>query len=348
MCNNLYTPDGWPNIEYIDGLGCWLNILISSRQVGKTYSTLKYMLENDRFHLFMRRTKAEFEAITSNPIMNPYEKFAKEGKHVMLTGSANSIMQVEGYDQGENGERVKNGKLYGAATSLVKIAAVRGFNGDAFSDWVFDEFIPEKIVVTRKAEGDAFLNAHVTINSNRELEGKPPIKTWLLANTNNINSPILNALRITDDILYARRKGLEEYITDNGIFIGQFKSEKILSQRKQTALMRQVGEDSEFYRMAINNEFSYDDSPYVKPISIKNARPAWSYGNMFCWAKADIFYICRAPFKTPNAPAYSTDATGRERLYLEHLYMKQYYYAGAVLFADLKIAADFKQLFNIA
>ena len=103
------------------------------------------------------------------------------------------------------------GRQRGIATSLSEIAHIRGFIGSGFSDLVFDEFIPEKGVVTRRTEGDAFLNAYTTINGNRELAGAPPLRAWLLANTNNIKSPVLDALNLTDDILWMRRKGKENH-----------------------------------------------------------------------------------------------------------------------------------------
>lgn len=344
--SDLYTLEGWPNIKYIDDLGCWLNILISPRQVGKTFNVLKYMLDENRFHLFTRRTTHELEMISSNPLLSPYEKFKNYGHNVMFSGRSD-MMEICGYDLNEKGERVKNDKQYGLATSLKEIAAVRGFNGDPFSDWIFDEFIPEKIVVVRKAEGDAFLNAHTTLNANRELEGRPPIKTWLLANTNNINSPILNSLNIIDDILYARRKDKEEYITDNGVFIGQFKSEKILSKRKDTALMRQIGKDNDFYGMAIENRFAYDESPYVKTMSLKGMQPLWSYNDkIFCWQRQDSgMYICKAPGKVRKK--YGGSRTDRERLALEWSIMRPYYYAAMINFSDLRTLSIFKSIFNI-
>lgn len=73
----------------------------------------------------------------------------------------------------EDGKPKQCLEKYGIGMTLPSIANIRGFNGSQFEDVVFDEFIPERIVIKRKAEGDALLNAYVTINGNRELEGKP-------------------------------------------------------------------------------------------------------------------------------------------------------------------------------
>ena len=73
-----------------------------------------------------------------------------------------------------------------------------------------------------------------------------------------------------------RRKGIEELTTENGVLIIQPKSTEIIAQRKQTALMKQINKSSEFYQMAIENDFAYDNSPYIKTLPLKGMRPAWS------------------------------------------------------------------------
>lgn len=105
----------------------------------------------------------------------------------------------------------------GIAMSLSRVAKIRGFNGSDFMDLVFDEFIPERIVVKRKNEGEAFLNAYTTINGNRELKGRAPLKAWLLANANDFESPILSALELTGAVEKMARTG-QEYMIKDGIF----------------------------------------------------------------------------------------------------------------------------------
>lgn len=346
MPNGLYTNDGWLDFDYIASKGAWLNVIIGKRQVGKTYGTLKYMLDNNIKHILLRRTTAEIDTISAMPDLNPYMIFEPEYK-VALFKSGKRICRICDYETDGDGKPTPTFQR-GIATSLSEISHIRGFNGSVFTDLVFDEFIPEKSVITRKTEGDAFLNAVTTISGNRELLGEPPLRIWLLANTNNIGSQILEALNLTDLILYMRRKGKEELYNSNGIYVVQPSSEKITEARKETALMKQVNSNSEFYGMAIENEFSYDVSPYIKTLPLKNLTPVWSYDDaIFCWQRPEGFYICRAPFKINASCRYKGDQTGRETLQLDFSYMKPYYYAGLILFSDMRVLQIFKDIFVI-
>lgn len=346
MGNNLYTPAGWLNFNYIADRGAWLNIIIGARQVGKTYGVLKYVLDNNIQHVLLRRTTAELDTITASPEISPYKVFEPEYKTGIFR-QAKKLCKISDYVIDEKGKPQLTIQR-GIATSLAEISHIRGFAGGTFTDLIFDEFIPEKSIITRSTEGDAFLNAYTTINSNRELDGRPPLRAWLLANSNRIDSSILEALDLTDIILYMRRKELEEYKTEDGALIIQPKSAGILAQRAETALMKRVNSKSEFYGMAIENDFSYDQSPYIKTLPLKNMVPEWSYNNIYCWAYSGGFYICRAPFKSANARKYEPTRTGRESLAIDYPILKAYYYAGMIAFSDLRALSLFKQIFDIA
>lgn len=346
MVNNLYTPEGWLNIPYLADQPAWLIVIIGKRQVGKTYGVLKYMLDNDIYHILLRRTTAELDTISASPDLNPYKVFEPEHK-TGLFKQAKKLCRICDYSLDSDGKAVE-GTQRGIATSLAEIAHIRGFNGDSFTDIVFDEFIPEKGVITRRTEGDAFLNAYVTISGNRELAGRPPLRAWLLANTNNINSAILEALNLTDDVLYMRRKGREELLTDKGVLIVQPDSQCVISQRKETALMKQISNKSDFYGMAIENAWSYDDSPYIKNMPLKGMQPAWGYDDsIFAWKHPGGYYVCRAPFRGHSDCKYEGSRTDRERLAMEWSIMKPYYYAACISFSDLRTLAIFKTIFNI-
>ena len=344
--SSLYLPAGWLNFDYIIDQPAWLIVIIGKRQVGKTYGALQAMLKYDKQHILLRRTTAELDTITASPDLNPYKVFEPD-YYVGLNRSGKKLCSIRSYTTDPEG-KVEWGRQRGIATSLSEIAHIRGFNGSGFTDLVFDEFIPEKGVITRKTEGDAFLNAYTTINGNRELNGQPPLRAWLLANTNNIRSSILDALNLTDDVLYMRRKGKEMFTTDDGALIIQPNSERITELRKETALMKRVNAKGEFYKMAIDNEWSYDETPYIRTFSLKGMQPVFNYDNIiYCWKNADIFYICRAAFRKSAADFYESTKTGRDTLSREYGYLIDAYYAGLVFFADLRCQSLFQSIFCI-
>lgn len=350
MSDFLYTPEGWLNFDYIYDQPAWLIVLIGKRQVGKTYGCLKQMLKRKRSFMLMRRTTTELKTIVSNPKFNPFKPFYPEYKVDMFHSGENTF-SISEYSLDENGKAVQGEEL-GVATSLSQIAKVRGFDGSVFTDLVFDEFIPEKGVITKRSEGEDVLNALTTIGGNREIleeNPRPPLRVWLLANTNNIDSYILNALNLTDDVLYARRKHKEELMLDDGTLIIQPDSTKIIEKRKETALMRRVSKNSEFYKMAIENEWAYDESPYIKTMPLKGMQPAWAYDdNIFAWKHPQGYYICRASFKGHNDCKYDGSRTDRERLAMEWSIMKPYYYAGCCTFSDLRALSVFKNIFDMS
>ena len=345
MINLLYTPDGWLNFDYIGSRPAWLIIILGARQVGKTYGCLQYMLKNNIYHILLRRTTAELETISAAPDLNPYKIFEPD-YHTALFKQAKKLCRICDYTTDEEGKATPTDQR-GIATSLAEIAHIRGFNGSAFTDLILDEAIPEKGVITRATEGEAFLNAYTTINGNRELSGKMPLRAWLLANTNRIDSPIMEALGVVDDILYMRRKHKEEMLTKNGVYIVQPLSTVIIEQRTQTAMMKQVSSNSDFYGMAIENNFSYDASPYIRNRSIKRMKPVWSYNDeIYCWGDENSFYICRAKFKKGGL-SYTGSRTDRKCLCMDWISMKPYYYAGMIQFSDLRALSIFKILFEI-
>lgn len=142
---------------------------------------------------------------------------------------------------------------------LSSIASVRGFDASDCVSIVYDEFIPEKRSRPIKEEGESFLNAYETINRNRELEGKPAVKAWLLSNSNDIFSPILEELGLLDIALKMERNRTREYINkERGVQMIFLYDSPISQKKSETALYKLAGET--YTRMALDNSFRFDDS----------------------------------------------------------------------------------------
>ena len=334
MKTDIYTPDGWLDVPALAARGCWLNVITGPRQVGKTYGTLKYIIEERRPFILMRRTVEEVQFLGINTEVNPFKVF--EPEHEISMDRAGKILNIS-----------EDGEIIGICLGLPTVATIRGFSASRFTDIIFDEFIPEKHVIQRKTEGDALLNAYTTINGNRELEGRPPVRLWLLANSNNINSPILTSLGLVDPILRMREKG-QEVLQKDGVLIVQPGSMKIIKKRSETAMMKHLKKTKSaerFTGMALENEFSYNDQTLVGKMPLGGLKPLCGIGMAYVWQRDDGFlYICRAPHRTE---IYEDSEYMRERFRDDYWWIFDQYRSGEIRFADLHILEFIKALFDI-
>lgn len=271
---NIYDINGYIDIPYLDNLtdnaGISFIFIIGARQVGKTYGTLKHMIDSRRKFILMRRTQTEADFIASGAI-SPFAGMGYIDMEVKRDSKYTCAIT-----KGEDADRI------GAVMALSTVAKIRGFSGVEYTDLVFDEFIPEQHVTRIKNEADAFLNAVVTISGNREIEGLKPLKVWLLANSNNLASPILMAFGLTEKIESMQAKGQEvSILPEKGVAVILPTSEEILKKRKKTSIYKAVSSDSEFAKMAYGNEFAYNDPENVKHVDLSQFRPLISITGLF-------------------------------------------------------------------
>ena len=346
---NIYTPAGWLDIKHIDEIadrnGVNFIVIIGKRQVGKTYGVLKHLIDDDKRFMFTRRVKVELDMLCKN-VNSPFEKiypgktiFSKESEY---TGR---IDRVDIND----GEETKT--QIAIATALSTIGNIRGFSatigGQIITDWVIDEFIPEEQLFKVRNEGDCFLNAHTTINGNRELEGLPCLRTWLLANSNNLNSGILDALKITRDVERMSIRGEEtRLLKDRGILIILPESKQIIDKRKSLGgLYKAIGNDSKFSRMAYNNEFSYNDYTDVRTEPIQEYNAYLTIGQIsICLHKnAKRLYICDKLKATPRYRLTDSEAD-IIKFNRQHSDIRAAYLSSRILFQDMRVKNYFLSL----
>lgn len=336
--DNLYLKSGYLNQEWIerqaDKNGISFIVEIGGRQVGKTYGVLERRLKQKSPFILMRRTSKEADFITSG-INSPFSKY--KGYEIKIKKDSEytaAIFDGDGF--------------IGSVMSLSTVAKIRGFNGDPYTDLVYDEFIPENHVIKIKDEGDAFLNAIVTISGNRELDGIKPLRVWLLANANTISSPILQALDIQTKVNDMMCAGQEySILRDRGIMIILPKSEQLMQKRKQTALMKAIRHDTEFARMAFDNEFAYNDSSNICTANIKEYKPLFSIAGKFTAYKhksESRYYVTN--FESGSCEMYMPTERDLTRLYRQRgNALKLMYIKGKVFFSDLVVKSEFVNIF---
>lgn len=278
----LYTADGWLDVPHIDAVADRNNIsfivIIGKRQIGKTYNVLKYMLDSDKRFVLLRGVKTELDMLKRN-VNSPFEKIHGYEKRIVFDSETEYTATISRLDADEDGNEIKTN--IGMAGALSSIGRIRGFNGDIYSDVVYDEFIPESHLLKVRHGDDAFNNMYTTIAGNRELEGRKPLRVWLLANSNNLDNDILKALNITDIVERMSLRGEESRILkDRGIMIILPDSAVITEKRKQTALYRAIGGNSKFAQMAYENAFAYNDYTDVDQKPLQEYKPLIAIGTV--------------------------------------------------------------------
>lgn len=340
--NQLYLPSGYLNIKNIEKAALRDSIafiiMIGGRQVGKTYGTLKLMLDEKKRFILMRRTQTEIDFISSGNV-NPFLPLGRPDIGIKKASRYHGeILQGEPEDH----------DVIGLTLALSTVSKIRGFSGVDYTDLVFDEFIPENHVMRIKDEGDAFLNAIVTISGNRELEDKPPLRTWLLANSNNLNSPILSALNVMEKVEQMKRKGQElSILPERSLMIVLPTSEHILEKRKETALVKAAGTNSRFFDMAFGNEFSYNDSENVKAIKPAGRRPILSVRGAFTLYRIkgkESYHIDE--FIRDIKLEFTDSEVGSIKLLNTFPGIREAYYTGRIAFQTQTLKERFKSYFK--
>lgn len=323
---NLYLPAGWLDVEGVDRLADQNNIsmifIIGTRQIGKTYGVLKLLLDSGRKFILMRRTLTEIDLL-SREDLNP---FIPIRPNVEIKKDTKYTSRI-----------VVDDVPAGLAMPLSGVAKVRGFAGTEFTDLVFDEFIPESHVKKIRDEGAAFINAVITISGNRELEGRKPLRCWLLANANNIDNPILAAFNLQEKVDEMSRKGQElSIMPDRGIMIINAVAESIAEKRKHNAIFRAIGTESDVARMALKNEFAYNDREGVKKKDLNQYDIVCGIsGSITIWrSKHDGRLYVDAGSRRCNVE-FADNRRGYRDFIRTYPDIRKFYIAGKISFSDL-------------
>ena len=285
-------------------------ICIGGRGIGKTFSLLrdlKKQAEENQDHkfIYMRRTDKELQFLMDTNkgegVGNPFKSLNSKFKwDVGIRKIDESVGGIFDREKDENG-RIAYTKQLGYAVALSTIASIRGLDFSDCSDILFDEFIPEKHIMKISNEGLATLNAIETINRNREFEGIPPIRVWLVSNATNIEHDTLRVLGLINVLEKMEKRGLEhQYFNDRRLAIHVFQhNEEFIDKKKETALY-QLAKYTEFYDFSINNEFIFNDTSLVEYRKLKGYQPIVCIDKAYIYKKKGQrdFYVSYAKADT--------------------------------------------------
>ena len=234
----LFTPAGYYDIEYILSLDYPFTFLMGPRGTGKTYGVNNYILDRKQKFIYLRRTGTELD-IAFNDETNPLQVINPEVKAGTIVKNLKGLYIDD--------------ELIGYGASLSTFHNLRGVNFEDVNIIVYDECIPETHAKAIKNEYNVVLNMYETVNRNRELDSRQPVKLVLLSNSNNLTHPLIVGLGLSD--VFYNNHGI--YIdNDRGLLAINEVNKDFRKEKQKTALYRLTKDNKAFQKMALDNDFT--------------------------------------------------------------------------------------------
>ena len=308
----LYDDNGYISISNILAKGYPFNFITGGRGTGKTYTALKYAVENGIKFILLRRTQQQCDIINT-PEFNIFRPLnAGEGWSI---GSKKISKQNAAFYRTEevDGKEMLSGEPIGYTAALSTLSNMRGFDASDVGLLIYDEFCPERHERLIKHEAEAFFNAVETINRNRELTGHQPITCLCLANSNDLANPIYVSLGILSTVDKMRSRGREVYENrERGLLVISLKNSPISERKSKTALYR-LTEGSDFAGMAINNDYVSDVPSKIRHVPLAECRPIVTIGKITIYKHKNNTYLYISTHKAGVCPEFGTDETAIKR-----------------------------------
>lgn len=313
------------------------NILIGGRGIGKTDSSLRYVMDQEGRFLYMRNTDAQLEKTISSA-MNPFKKLnARLGYNIRFESEKDHYNIVSGGDPENDVEP----NLIGYGFSL---STFDNFRGSDFSDvtWiVIDEFIQRRRLAFDQYK--AFCEMYETVNRNRELDGEEPVKVLFLSNSQQLYNDILQGFNWVG-IIETMLKNNQFNYSSPDVWICLCKDQNISDLKSKTVLYRNMPDD-DVKEEFINNQFSNNDFSDIGKPKVTEYYCICSYDGMYILKHKSkpLYYITWVRYSEKR------QFKDNEKLkFLKHigLNIRSAYYRNRVLFQDMTIKYRLLQIID--
>lgn len=339
-------PDDFINIYDYADINYPFQIFIGGRGVGKTYSALRGAITGKcagKF-IFMRRTASELDLLLDSDRgegVNPFKPINSDLN--VNIGMRTIVKNMAGIYHREictdNGRLMHIGTPIGYAVALSTLSSIRGIDFSDCTDWIYDEFIPERHVRKLHGECDALLNAYETVNRNREFNGAPPIRLWLLANSNDIYNPIFAGLGIVSTAEKMINKGKSDmYLKERGLAIHILPPKDSFREKKSKTALYRLTKGTQFYDMALGNDFAYNDFTLIGYRKLTGYTPVCAVDDGYIYRKKGDgeYYVCYAPARCPAFKSTKAQDVIRFRQQFGCM-LQPYFVAGRLYFESYEL-----------
>ena len=332
----IYTEDGWVNWDYIISQPASFISVVGARGTGKTYGIFKKLTSEKRKFIYVRRLKSQLDQCAKLE-GNPFKNLNIDLSLDIRPFPSGGIVTFRETD--------KTGDVVALGVALSVVANVRGIDFSDYDFIVFDEFIASAGERPIKNEFSAFLNFYETVNRNRELEGKDPVKCIMLGNANTLINPYFSAWHFMKTaIRMIAGKQMVWRSADNTRMVIMLVDSPISTRKKETALYQNANDD--FIQMAIDNAFRTDQTN-IKSEPLKEYIHLVSVGEIGIYKhKSERKYYVSST--QANKPYYDAFGIGL-RMFQQDFYMLRVHYMVSrnVWFESFELEIIFRELFDL-
>lgn len=283
----------------------WCFLIYSKRGPGKTYSSLRMMIEDNIQFIFIKRTNKDVEFMCSgskNKKMPKVDVSPFKPLHRDLGEKFN--IRAFKIDEGfaafwhVNEEDEPEGLPVGYIISLNAIKDIKGFDLSECDYIIFDEFIPKPWERVARKEGDSLLDLYMTVQRDKKQRGNGEIKLICLANATSIRNPVYLTLNLVDTAAEMNIRDIEyTYDEYRGIVMHQIHSDEPETDEEKLGIQKAM-EGTEWGMMAFGGKFGYNDFTTIGHVNLKNFRPvvAFTYktNTTYVYMKDGLYYACGA------------------------------------------------------
>lgn len=346
----IYGDNGYLDFPYI--LDHSLNNLfcIGARGIGKSFGALKTVIDRGEIFIYMRRTQTQIDLI-KNPDFNPFKALENElGEEYrfILKKVSKYVTGIYKTAENEDGEIIATGAPIGYMLALSVVANIRGWSSDA--KWlIYDEFVPEKHERAIKSEGLALLNAMETIGRNRSLKNeKDVLRLIALSNSTMLANPVFIELQMVTLCEKMLKKGdmIRSY-PDRDLTLIILDKSPISERKAKTSLYKLAGTDSEFSKMALDNEFTNEEMQDIESRDLREYKPIVNVGELAIYRHKSKREYYVTNHKSGTVKEYETGAMELKRFTRDYYYLWLAYLNRSIVFESYINKVLLEKYFNI-
>jgi len=333
---NLYLENGYLDMWAIYNIPRDFIFVYGGRGPGKTYGMFELLAEHRIKFLYLRRTQKQERAAGSSAL-HPY-KILNERRGWNIRPFI--VDGVRGFYHAIFDDKDKkyiidpdNPDALGYITSLSGFASTRGIDGSDIDCIFFDEFVAKRNEKRMPGEFAAVNDVQETINRNRELEGKPPVKMVFCSNTDNIANPVFLGWNLVRRAQKMESRGDEIYIDNKRPFALVSTVNSPISERKSETALYRMDDTGSYSRMAIHSSFG-EEYTNIKSMPLTEFRPVMVVGEIAIYHHKSRQYYYISTHISGGCPRYGASEKESDRA-RKHLYrVWDAYYEGQVIFEE--------------